>query len=142
MEIFRRELSLSTGGEGDIINITSEINEAISASGFSAGLACVFVKGSTAAIVSIEHEPGLEADLMEALQRLFPKDMDYKHHRMWGDGNGHSHIRASFLSPSITIPFHKGILDLGTWQQIVLVELDIRQRSRKVIIQIVGQKEG
>jgi len=139
MEVFRRELDLQTKGEGDIIDITGELREAISSSGLSSGLACAFNKGSTAALISIEHEPGLGLDMKAALQRLFPREIEYQHELAWGDGNGHSHIRASFLGPSITIPFHDGKVDLGTWQQVVLVELDIRRRSRKVIIQIVGQ---
>jgi len=139
MSNHRKVLDISTKGEGDMVDITPGIREAISESSISTGIVSAFVPGSTAAIVTIEFEPGLESDMKEALERLFPKGMEYEHHLRWGDGNGHSHVRASFLSSSITIPFEKGIADLGTWQQAVLLELDVRPRSRRVIIQIIGE---
>lgn len=139
MTTFRKVLEVKTRGEGDIVDLSNGIRDAISESGISNGLACAFIPGSTAAITTIEFEPGLESDLREALERLFPKGIEYDHHRRWGDGNGHSHIRASFLSPSLTIPFQNGIADFGTWQQAVLLELDIRPRSRRVLVHIVGE---
>jgi secondary thiamine-phosphate synthase enzyme len=105
----------------------------------SNGFACVFVPHSTAALITIEYEPGLQSDIKKAIDRLIPKDMEYDHHLMWGDGNGHSHVRSSFLGASLTVPFHDKSADLGTWQQVVLVELDIKGRSRKVIIQVIGE---
>jgi secondary thiamine-phosphate synthase enzyme len=139
MGTYRKVLELDTEGGGDMIDITDGIREAIVESKMSDGMACAFVPGSTAAIITIEYEPGLEYDMNEALERLFPEGIEYDHHRRWGDGNGHSHVRASFLSPSITVPFRDKKPDLGTWQQAVLLELDVRPRSRKVIVQVIGE---
>jgi len=139
MSTYRKVLEIRTKGERDMVDISDEIRDAITESSISDGLACAFVPGSTAAIVTIEFEPGLESDLSDALERLIPKGIEYDHHRRWGDGNGHSHIRASFLSPSLTIPFQHGVADLGTWQQVVLLELDVRSRSRRIIVQVTGE---
>ncbi len=141
METFRRVLSLSTDKEGDIIDLTGEVKTALARSKMQEGLACVFVPHSTAAIYAIENEPGLQGDMKGALQRLFPKGMGYGHNSTGGDGNGHSHIRASFLGPSMTVPFFNGALDLGTWQQLVLMELDNGGRDRKVVIQLIGSQK-
>jgi secondary thiamine-phosphate synthase enzyme len=100
----------------------------------------VFVSGSTAAVTTVEHEPGLVADMHEAMDRLYPKDIEYEHHNRWGDGNGHSHVRASFIGPSLTVPVSGGRLMLGTWQQIVFLELDVRPRTREVTVQMVGER--
>jgi secondary thiamine-phosphate synthase enzyme len=138
MGSFRKVLSIRTGAEGDIVDLTKELHDAVQASKMKDGLACVFVSHSTAALFTIENEDGLQKDMREALQRLFPKEMDYDHHRRWGDGNGHSHVRSAFLGTSLTVPFHDGVPDLGTWQQVVLMELDNHGRERKVILQIIG----
>jgi secondary thiamine-phosphate synthase enzyme len=138
MGSFRKVLSIRTEAEGDIVDLTKELNDAVRASKMMDGLACVFVSHSTAALFTIENEDGLQKDMKEALQRLFPKEMDYDHHRRWGDGNGHSHVRSAFLGTSLTVPFHEGVPDLGTWQQVVLMELDNHGRDRKVILQIIG----
>ncbi|MBI0582699.1 MAG: YjbQ family protein [Methanomassiliicoccus sp.] len=140
MGSFRKVLNIRTELEGDIVDLTEELTAAVRESLFKEGLACVFVGHSTAALFTIENEEGLRRDMKEALQRLFPKEMDYDHHRRWGDGNGHSHIRSAFLGTSLTIPFHDGVPDLGTWQQVVLMELDNRGRDRKVIFQIIGDQ--
>ena len=140
MGSFRKVLVLRTDAEGDIVDLTTELNEAVRASKMKDGLACVFVGHSTAALFTIENEGGLQKDMREALQRLFPKEMEYDHHRRWGDGNGHSHIRSAFLGTSLTVPFHDGVTALGTWQQVVLMELDNRGRERKVTIQIIGDQ--
>jgi secondary thiamine-phosphate synthase enzyme len=139
METFRKTLTVKTEKEGEMVDITEELRAAIGASKMSEGLACVFVPHSTAALITIEFEPGLQSDMVKALERLVPKNIEYDHHLMWGDGNGHSHVRSSFLGASLTVPFHDGTPDLGTWQQVVLVETDIRGRSRKVVIQIIGE---
>ncbi|MGD0056268.1 MAG: secondary thiamine-phosphate synthase enzyme YjbQ [Methanomassiliicoccales archaeon] len=139
METFRKTISVKTTKEDEMVDITGELREAIRASRMSNGLACVFVPHSTAALITIEYESGLQSDMKKALNRLIPKDMEYDHHLMWGDGNGHSHVRSSFLGASLTVPFHDGTADLGTWQQVVLVELDIRGRSRNVVIQLIGE---
>lgn len=139
MAVFRKVLHLQTKNEGEIIDLTGEMRSAVHASNLKNGLACAFVPHSTAAIISMEYEPGLQKDTREALHRLFPKALEYQHHKTWNDGNGHSHVRASFLGPSLTVPFHEGKLDLGTWQQVVLMELDLGGRDRKVVIQLVGE---
>ncbi len=141
MSNYRKVIKLKTKGEGDMIDISTRIKDAVSESGLSTGLACAFIPGSTAAIITIEYEPGLESDMRDALERLLPKGIEYEHHKRWGDDNGHSHIRASFLSSSVTVPFHNGAPDFGTWQQAVLIESDTRPRSREVIIQMVGDDE-
>lgn len=138
MAIFRKVLHLQTKHEGDIIDLTTEMKHAVQASNMKNGLACTFVPHSTAAIFAMEFEPGLQKDTREALHRLFPKGLEYEHHKTWNDMNGHSHVRASFLGASMTVPFHEGNLDLGTWQQVILMELDVGGRERKVIIQLVG----
>ena len=132
------EINFETSHEGDIIDITGSVQKAVKKSKLSHGIACVFVPGATGAITTIEYEPGLLADLPDALERLFPRGITYQHELRWHDGNGHSHVRASFLGPSITVPFREKMLVLGTWQQIVFLELDNSARRRKVIVQMVG----
>jgi len=131
-------IGLRTEAKDEIIDVTSRVQEAVSRSGVRNGLACVFVAGSTAAVTTVEHEPGLVADLHGAMDRLYPKGIDYDHHRRWGDGNGHSHVRAALIGPSLTVPVMDGRLVLGQWQQIVFLELDVRPRSREVVVQVVG----
>ncbi|MCK5562276.1 MAG: secondary thiamine-phosphate synthase enzyme YjbQ, partial [Thermoplasmata archaeon] len=108
-------------------------------SGFKNGIACVFVPGATGAITTIEYEDGLEWDIKTALERLFPKGMEYRHELRWHDGNGHSHIRASFLGPSLSVPFNNQQLILGTLQQIIFLELDNKPHTRNLIVQLVGE---
>ena len=131
-------IGLRTDARDEVEDITDRVQEAVSASGVRDGLACVFVSGSTGAITTVEYEPGLVADLHDAMDRLYPKDIDYDHHRRWGDGNGHSHVRASMVGPSLTVPVVDGRLLLGTWQQIVFMEFDNKPRSREVSVQVVG----
>jgi secondary thiamine-phosphate synthase enzyme len=135
---FRKVLKIRTSAEGDIVDLTEDLKSTIRSSQFKEGIACVFIAHSTAGLFTIENEDGLRHDMREALQRLFPKELEYEHHLRWGDGNGHSHIRSAFLGTSLSVPFHEGVPDLGTWQQVVLMELDNRGRDRKVIIQIIG----
>lgn len=142
MGILRKVISVATKGEGDMIDITGQVVAAVHESkekGMDQGLACVFVSHSTAALFTIEYEPGLQSDMKDALERTFPKDIEYEHHKRWGDGNGHSHIRATFIGASLTIPFTDGTLDLGKWQQVVLMELDVSGRDRKIVIQVIGE---
>lgn len=134
----REQIQIRTEAEGSIVDLTVTLTDALRSSGLREGLLCAFVPHSTCALFTIEYEDGLQKDMREALQRLMPKEMEYEHHLRWGDGNGHSHIRASFLGPSLVIPFHQGKLDLGTWQQPVLMELDPRGRDRQLIVQIIG----
>jgi len=136
--IITKELRLETRVD-DIVDITDLVGEAVEGSGMRSGLAVVFVPGATGAVTTIEHEPGLLSDLHEALERIAPKDREYAHNRRWEDGNGHSHIRAALLGPSLTVPFAEGRLMLGVWQQIVFLELDNRSRHRRIIVQMAGE---
>lgn len=138
MKAIAKILNLSTKGNGDIIDITGELSRAVEGSGIKCGTTTAFVKGSTAAITMIEYEPGLVHDINAALERIAPSDIYYKHHEKWHDDNGHSHVRASILGPSVVIPVVDAKLTLGTWQQIILVDFDTRARSREVVIQITG----
>ena len=124
---------------GEVKDITAEVQGALQSTPLQAGVVTIFVPGATGAITTIEFEDGLVADLGEALQRLAPQEIDYAHNQRWHDGNGHSHIRAALLGPSLTVPFVEQRLMLGTWQQIVFLELDNRPRQRKVIVQMMGE---
>jgi secondary thiamine-phosphate synthase enzyme len=124
---------------GEVRNLTDGVQEALESTHLRAGVVTVFVPGATGAITTIEYEDGLVADLSDALQRIAPQEIDYAHNQRWHDGNGHSHIRASLLGPSLSVPFNEGKLMLGTWQQIVFLELDNRSRQRRVVLQIMGE---
>ena len=134
-----KKIAFSTQGEVQIMDITGMVQKAVSESKSTNGIVTVFVPGATGAITTIEYEPGLLKDLPRILDRISPKDMDYEHELRWHDGNGHSHCRASVLGPSLTVPFSQKKLMLGTWQQIVFLELDVRPRNRNVILQIIGE---
>jgi len=131
--------SIATRGNGEILDVTSSVAEAVRESGIANGIAAVFVTGSTAALTTLEFEPGLVHDLKAAFERLYPREMEYRHHERWGDDNGHSHVRASMLGPSLVVPVKDGALTLGTWQQIVLVDFDTRPRSREFLVQMLGE---
>jgi secondary thiamine-phosphate synthase enzyme len=139
MSVISEQIYLKTEGNAEMMDITKQVMAAVSDSGIENGIVTIFLPGSTGAITTIEYESGLEEDMKNALNRVFPENIDYKHNLRWGDGNGHSHIRASFLGPSLTIPFVNKKLQLGTWQQIVFIDLDNRPRSRKLILQIIGE---
>lgn len=139
MRIMTKNIQLKSKGETDIIDITDHVSRAIEESSVSNGIATVFVAGSTAALTTIEYEPGLKHDFPQMLSRVAPKDIVYEHDNTWHDGNGHSHVRASLIGPSLTIPVVGGKLTLGTWQQIVFLEMDTRPRNRKVIVQMLGE---
>ncbi len=141
MAVHSETLRLETERGPQALDITREVTSAVANSRIRDGLACVFTPSSTSAILTNEFEPGLmEEDLPAALERLFPKALDYGHERRWGDGNGHSHVRATFLGPSLTVPVVEGRLALGTWQQIVFLELDNKPRRREVLVQVVGDE--
>ncbi|MEA1893619.1 MAG: secondary thiamine-phosphate synthase enzyme YjbQ [Euryarchaeota archaeon] len=131
-------LSFSTGGNADIIDITDDVSDAISNSGLSDGTATIFAPGATGAVTTIECESGLISDLKDMLERIAPQNIEYAHNLKWGDGNGHSHVRAALLGPSLSVPFSGGRMQLGTWQQIIFIDLDNRPRDRKLVVQIVG----
>ncbi len=137
--IVNEKISLQSKGHGDIVDITHEVAEQVAETNINSGIATIFVSGSTAGITTIEFEPGLVSDFKEAWQRLAPDNITYKHDLAWGDGNGHSHVRASLLGASLVIPFQDKRLALGTWQQVVLVDFDNRPRSRQVVVQIMGE---
>jgi secondary thiamine-phosphate synthase enzyme len=134
-------LRITTRPGPQALDITREVTAAVSRSGVRDGLACVFAPSSTSAILTNEFEPGLmDEDIPAALERLFPEGLDYGHEKRWGDGNGHSHVRAAFLGPSLTVPVVDGRLVLGTWQQVVFLELDNKPRTREVLVQVVGER--
>jgi secondary thiamine-phosphate synthase enzyme len=122
----------------DIINITDRVADILKKSKIRSGIACVFVSGSTASITTTEFEPNLNKDLEDAVERIVPSGIKYRHHETWGDDNGKSHVRATLFKPGLVVPFNNNQLLLGTWQQIVLLDFDVPQRTRKVIVQIVG----
>ena len=130
---------LATRGQGDAHDITGMVTDAVAGSGLADGIVTVFVVGSTAAVTTIEFEPGAIADVNGLFERLAPRDADYRHHLRWGDDNGSSHVRAALLGPSLTVPFEAGRLVLGTWQQIMLLEFDTRPRTREVVVQMIGE---
>lgn len=139
MRVVVSEEHVDTRGHTDILDITARVQSAVSQAGIMDGVAVVFVPGSTASITTIEDEPGLHADLRAALERIAPEGAVYQHDRRWGDGNGYAHVRAALLGPSVAVPVQGGRLMLGTWQQIVLVDFDNRPRSRRLIIQVLGE---
>ena len=131
-------INVSTKGQSDAHDITDAVASAIRESSLAAGIATVFVVGSTAGITTIEFEPGAIADLNGVFEGLAPREGEYRHHFRWGDDNGSSHVRAALLGPSVSVPFSDKRLALGTWQQIMLLEFDTRPRRREVVIQLVG----
>ena len=133
----RREIA--TRGQGDAHDITDLVSAAVAESKIAAGVATIFVVGSTAAVTTIEFEPGAIADLNRLFEEIAPRQAEYRHHLRWGDDNGSSHVRAALLGPSLTVPFANAELIVGTWQQIMLLEFDTRPRRREVVIQIVGE---
>lgn len=132
-------VGVRTQGNGDVVDITGETIAAVARSGVRSGIATLFVTGSTAGLTTVEYEPGLVSDLGRAFEQIAPQNIPYAHNARWGDGNGHSHVRASLLGPSLTVPFRDGRLLLGTWQQIVLIDFDVRPRTRQLVLQILGE---
>lgn len=132
--------TIQTKGDNDIVDLTGRVQELVNRHRFREGQALVFVSGSTAGVTTIEYEPGLLKDLPAAFERIAPRGIPYAHEEAWHDGNGHSHVRASLLGPSLTVPFQDARLRLGTWQQIVLVDFDNRPRRRDVVVQLLGEK--
>jgi secondary thiamine-phosphate synthase enzyme len=130
---------VATGGQGDAHDLTATVARALEESGLRAGVATVFVVGSTAGVTTIEFEPGAVRDLGAVFETLAPRAGEYRHHLRWGDDNGSSHVRAALLGPSVSVPFSDGALRLGTWQQIALFEFDTRPRRREIVIQLMGE---
>lgn len=139
MAVITKKIKFDTRGETDIIDITDKVSARLKDSGLINGTVTVFVPGATAGITVLEYEPGLVQDLQRAFEELAPKDGEYAHNKKWGDMNGYSHVRASLLGPSLTVPFIEGELQLGRWQQIIFIDFDNRPRSREIILQIMGE---
>jgi secondary thiamine-phosphate synthase enzyme len=138
MNVITKSIKVQSKGENDIIDLTDKISAKINELQISSGIVTVFVTGSTGAVTTIEYEPGLLKDFPYILSRIAPNEQKYEHEQIWHDGNGRSHVKASLIGPSLTIPFNDKSLLLGIWQQIVFVELDTRGRERNVILQIIG----
>jgi len=132
-------IELQTRGHSNTHDVTPQVQDHVQASGVQSGLVTVFTASSTSALTTIEYESGALHDLRRALDEIAPQDREYKHNLRWHDGNGHSHLRAALLGPSLTIPILDGQLTLGTWQQILFIDFDVRARSRRLVVQIVGE---
>jgi secondary thiamine-phosphate synthase enzyme len=132
-------IELETRGHADMLDITGDVAAKVRESGVQSGIVTVFCPGSTSAVTTIEYESGALADLQRLFDEIVPADRDYAHNRRWGDGNGHSHVRAALLGPSLSVPVVGGELELGTWQQITFCDFDNRSRSRRLIVQIIGE---
>jgi secondary thiamine-phosphate synthase enzyme len=137
--IHTKKLSEKTSGFCDIIDITAKVREQIEQEKIARGLVTLFVSGSTAALTTMEYEPGLIGDLKEFVEKLIPSNRRYHHDDRWGDDNGFSHLRASLFGPSLAIPIENGRPQLGTWQQVVLLDFDNRPRTREILVQLIGE---
>lgn len=139
MPVVGTTVHVETHGGGHVIDVTNEVTREIVKSGLSEGIGCLFVPGATGGLTTIEFEPGCVVDLQRLFDRLVPPGDHYEHQKRWGDDNGHSHVRAALLGPSLAFPFRDGAPLLGTWQQIIFVDFDTRPRSRKLALQLVGE---
>ncbi len=137
--VVTKRIKIQTKGHCDLIDITPQVRQEVADSGINSGTVTLFMAGSTAGISTIEFEAGLLSDFQNMWERSVPRSIPYQHDRRWGDGNGHSHVRASLLGASLVIPFNDKTLTLGTWQQIVAVDFDNRNRQREVVLQIMGE---
>jgi secondary thiamine-phosphate synthase enzyme len=136
---FTEIITIDTKGFSDIIDITPRVLSYVKQAGIANGLITLFCPGSTGALTTIEYEPGVLRDLREALEKIAPSDVPYHHDKRWGDGNGFSHVRATLMKPSLSIPVVEGRPTLGTWQQIVFIDFDNRARKRNIVVQIIGE---
>ncbi len=137
--VITREIRLNTNGHCDMHDITRQVADLVRETELSDGIVTVFTPSSTSGLTTIEYESGALADLERLLDETIPPDRDYRHNLRWGDGNGHSHVRAALIGPSITVPFAGGRMTLGTWQQLIFLDFDNRSRSRRLVVQIVGE---
>lgn len=137
--VITRELQLRTRGGYDVQDITGQVARAVQESKLKNGIVTIFCPGSTGGLTTIEFEDGIIRDLQQVLDEITPPDRNYRHHLRWHDDNGHSHLRAALIGPSLTVPFVDGALTLGTWQQIVFCDFDTRPRSRKLVVQVMGE---
>ena len=139
MAVISDRIRLETRGNNQVLDITPQVARVLEESGLQSGIVTVFVPGSTGGITTIEFESGAVQDLDEFLERIIPSDVEYRHNLRWGDGNGHAHLRASLIGPSLTVPFNTARLVLGSWQQIVFVDFDNRARRREIVLQLIGE---
>jgi len=139
LTVTHEEIILNRTSETDIVDITPQVEKVVEASKIKEGLVTIFNAGSTGGIFTLEYEPGLVKDIPDFLERIIPKSLNYYHEEMWHDGNGHSHVRASLIGPSLTVPVKEGRLIHGTWQQIAFIELDVKPRKRRIIVTVIGE---
>ncbi|MCD6407321.1 YjbQ family protein [Candidatus Aerophobetes bacterium] len=139
MAVYTGEIIIKDKGGFEVFNITDKVKDKVKKSGLKNGTVTIFVPGATGALTTIEYEPGLVEDLKELLDRYIPPGRNYHHEERWHDGNGHSHLRASLIGPSISVPFVNSQLTLGTWQQIIFLELDNKPHTRRLVVQVVGE---
>lgn len=133
-------IECNTQGNADMLDLTSEVHTAVQQAGLEEGIVTIFTPSSTSGLTTIEFESGALDDLRRALDEIAPQDAEYRHNLRWHDGNGHSHLRAAIMGPSLTIPVHDGRLTLGTWQQVLFIDFDIRPRRRKIVVQMIGDE--
>jgi secondary thiamine-phosphate synthase enzyme len=139
MTVETKTISLSTQGNADMLDITAMVAERVRESDLESGIVTIFCPSSTSGLTTIEYESGCLSDLRRLFDELIPRERDYAHNARWGDGNGHSHVRAALLKASLTVPFVNGRLTLGTWQQIIYVDFDNRARRRELVVQVIGE---
>ena len=139
MKIKTERISVTIKADGGMEDITKKVQEKIDSAGVKEGIVTVFIPGSTGSISTVEYEPGLQKDIPRAMERIAPANIDYEHHKTWGDDNGRSHVRSTIVGPGLVVPFSKGRLILGTWQQIVAINWDTRTRKREIVIQVMGE---
>lgn len=139
MTVRSLSFTVRTTGNGEVVDLTSRVSELVRGSGVGSGTVTVFVPGSTAGVTTVEFEPGLVEDIDEMFERVAPQAREYHHNLRWHDGNGHAHVRASLLGPSLTVPFTDGRLTLGIWQQLILIDFDNKARDRELVCQVMGE---
>lgn len=139
MTVKTGSISISTQSDTDIHDITNAVTDAVSKSGLRTGTVTIFCPSSTSALTTIEYESGAVSDLKRLFEEIIPQNREYAHNARWHDGNGHSHVRAALLGPSLTIPFVEGQLTLGTWQQVIYVDFDNKPRKRELVVQMIGE---
>jgi len=139
MTVVTDVIQLTTKGNADVLDITNEVNRILNRTKLNSGIVTIFCPSATSALTTIEYESGCVKDLRRLFDEILPPNRDYAHNARWGDGNGHSHVRAALLKPSLVVPFVERNLTLGTWQQIIYVDFDIRHRTRRLVVQIMGE---
>jgi secondary thiamine-phosphate synthase enzyme len=138
LKIITKEISIRTKGNSDIIDITDSVNDVLNETCLNEGNITIFVSGSTGGITTVEYESGLVRDLHDLFEKIAPRSNSYAHNMKWHDGNGHSHILSALFKTSFTVPFKNGSLLLGTWQQIIFIDFDVKQRHRDLVVQVIG----